>query len=147
MLLLALAWAWRSLARARTAAVLRRAARDPRRWVRRAAVEIIAEQGLHRFADLLAERIAVEQVPAVREALALAIVRNQWEPADSPLLIRLRLWAHAELQARREALAPGSGHAAGMGTVMGGRDRSALPSADDARPPARIHRLRASGDR
>ena len=147
VLLLGFAWAWRALARARTTAVLRRAARDPRRWVRRAAVEIIAEQGLHRFADLLVERISVEEVPAVREALALAVVRNQWESADSPLLMRLRLWAHLELQGRREAMAPGTGYAVGTSTVMGGRDRAALPSADGAQPAATIHRLRASGER
>jgi hypothetical protein len=146
VLLLAVAWMWRALARARTTAVLRRAARDPRRWVRRAAVEIIAEQGLHRFADLLVERIAVEEVPAVREALALAIVRNQWEPADSPLLMRLRLWAHLELQGRREAMVQGSGHLPGTGAVMD-TDRGALPPADSSRPSATVHRLRASGDR
>jgi HEAT repeats len=147
VLLLAVAWAWRALARARTTAVLRRAARDPRRWVRRAAVEIIAEQGLHRFADLLVERIAVEDVPAVREALALAIVRNQWEPADSPLLMRLRLWAHLELQGRREAMVEGTSHMPGTDGMMGGRDRGALPPADSSAPSATVHRLRASGDR
>ena len=146
-LLLAVAWLWRVLARARTAAVLRRAARDPRRWVRRAAVEIMAEQGLHRFADLMVERIAVEKVPAVREALALAIARNQWESADSPLLMRLRLWAHLELQGRRDALAPGTGPVMGTSTVTGGRDRAALPPADGSQPAATIRRLRASGDR
>jgi HEAT repeats len=148
VLLLAVAWAWRALARARTTAVLRRAARDPRRWVRRAAVEIMAEQGLHRFADLMVERIAVEEVPAVREALALAIVRNQWESADSPLLMRLRLWAHLELQGRRDALAAGTDPVLGTSTVTGGRRNPvALPPANGARPSATIHRLRASGDR
>lgn len=145
-LLLGVAWLWRVLARARTTAVLRRAARDPRRWVRRAAVEIMAEQGLHRFADLMVERIAAEEVPAVREALALAIARNQWESADSPLLMRLRLWAHLELQGRREMLAQERGPVMGTSTVTGGRDRAALPPADGSRP-ATIYRLRASGDR
>jgi HEAT repeats len=125
--MLALAWAWRALARARTSRQLRRAARHQEPWVRRAAVEVIAEQGLHRFAELLVERANDEDDPAVVEALALAIVRNQWEPADSPRLVQLRIWAHLELQGRREA--------------------AAAPSVDDAEETgtATVHRLRASG--
>jgi hypothetical protein len=94
--------------------------------VRRAAVEVIAEQGLHRFAELLVERIHDEDHPAVREALALAIVRNQWEPADSPVLVELRIWAHLELQRHREA--------------------AAAPTIDPGETgSANVYRLRASG--
>jgi hypothetical protein len=127
-LVLAWAWAWRALARMRTRRHLRRAARHEQPWVRRAAVEVIAEQGLHRFAELLVDRIHDEDHPAVREALALAIVRNQWEPADSPMLVQLRIWAHLELQGRREA--------------------AAAPMVNDAgeASTATVFRLRASGD-
>jgi HEAT repeats len=138
-LLVAVAFAWRWVARARTVAVLRRAARDPRRWVRRAAIEVMAEQGLHRFGKLLAERIEVEDVPAVREALAIAIVRNQWEPADSMLMMRLRLWAHLELESRREEAeaAPGIGSAEARGALGGRTDWDARPDGATPRPALR----------
>jgi HEAT repeats len=135
-LLVAVTLAWRVAARARTTAVLRRAARDPRRWVRRSAIEVMAEQGLHRFGKLLAERIQVEDVPEVREALALAIVRNQWEPADSLLMMRLRLWAHRELESRREAEAVLGIDAAEVRDALSGRpDRYGRPDDGGARRP------------
>lgn len=126
-LVLAWAWVWRALVRMRTRRQLRRAARHEQPWVRRAAVEVIAEQGLHRFAELLVDRIHDEEHTEVREALALAIVRNQWEPADSPMLVQLRIWAHVELQGRREV--------------------AAAPTIDDAEETgtATVYRLRASG--
>lgn len=126
-LVLVWAWAWRRLVRMRTRRQLRRAARHKQPWVRRAAVEVIAEQGLHRFAELLVERIHDEDHPLVREALALAIVRNQWEPADSPVLVQLRIWAHLELQSRREV--------------------ASAPTIDEGETStANVYRLRASGD-
>jgi HEAT repeats len=145
-LLVAVAFTWRAAARARTAAVLRRAARDPRRWVRRAAIEVMAEQGLHRFGKLLAERIEVEDVPAVREALALAIVRNQWEPADSLLMMRLRLWAHLELESRREAeTTPGIGSAEARGALSGRTDRDGRPDGGALRPLRPVPRIAIQG--
>jgi len=137
-LLLAVTLAWRAAARARTTAVLRRAARDPRRWVRRAAIDVMAEQGLHRFGKLLAERIQVENVPEVREALALAIVRNQWEPADSLLMMRLRLWAHRELESRREVeTALGIDAAEARDALSGRPDRYGRPDGGARRPRLR----------
>ncbi|MBV9410902.1 MAG: ATP-grasp domain-containing protein [Acidimicrobiia bacterium] len=95
LLLTAAVWA----ARLRRDAVrqLRLAILDPDPSTRKAAVLVAAERGLAPFADVLVERVRDERSPQVRRALAEAVARSQWEPADSSALVELRVWAQEEL--------------------------------------------------
>jgi hypothetical protein len=103
--MLLVAMSWRLLHRRRVDARLAEALRhdDPVR--RRAAVRVATEQGLRPYAKLLIARIDEETDPHVRAALVEGVLRNAWEPADQPAILRLRLWAHEE-RARWQAAAP-----------------------------------------
>ncbi len=94
MLVGALAWrhSHRSRMHTRIAAALDDG--DPQR--RRAGVLMATGQGLRAHADLLAEHLDREQDPDVLAALVEGVLRNSWEPADRPAILRLRLWAHEE---------------------------------------------------
>ena len=100
-ILIGLALLWRlghrSGVRRRIRAALRD--RDPQR--RRAGVLVATEQGLRVNAALLVDHIDRERSPIVLDALAEAVLRNSWDPADQPAMLRLRLWAH-----ERRLLAP-----------------------------------------
>ena len=94
VVLLAGALGWRAVARRRAAAGIRRALLDDEPERRRAAVFLAADRGIGRFADLLLERARQERSRLVRDALVEVVARSQWEPADRPELVELRLWAH-----------------------------------------------------
>jgi hypothetical protein len=93
-------WAHRRLATRRLAAALR----DPLAARRRAAIEVATEQGLRPFARQLLALVRREHDSDVVEGLVEAVLRNTWEPADSPSVQELRLWAHAERAARASRL-------------------------------------------
>jgi len=104
LLLTAAVWA----ARLRRDAVrqLRLAILDPDPSTRKAAVLVASERGLEPFVDLLVERVRDEHHPQVRRALAEAVARSQWEPADSGDLVDLRVWAQGELTSTTPAPSP-----------------------------------------
>ena len=94
--LIAGAFLWRFLARRRALTHLESlmTSQDPE--VRRIAVEAIGAHGLHPYADLLLDRVTQERDSAVRAAVAGVVSRNQWEPADDPVLVTLRRWVRKE---------------------------------------------------
>lgn len=77
--------------------VLRQAFASPDPGVRRAAIQVAGDEGLSRSADVFVDLLARERDPTVLLALARVVVRNQWEPARDPTMLRLRLWAHRYL--------------------------------------------------
>ena len=87
--------AWRVRARRRPVVMLRRALLNPDVATRRAAVSIAAERGLRPYVQVFAERTRNETDPSVLDAMAEAVARNQWEPANTPALLQLRLWAQS----------------------------------------------------
>ena len=72
---------------------------------RRAAVAVVSQQGVAGFAEVLMEHTRHEEDPSVLMAIADAVARNQWEPADSPPLVQLRMWAQRYLE--QEEAGPG----------------------------------------
>src|SRR5438093_6591452 len=70
---------------------------------RRAAVAVVSQQGVARFAEVLLNHTRYERDPTVLMAIADAVARNQWEPADSPPLVQLRMWAQRYLDEEDEA--------------------------------------------
>ena len=105
---------------------LRDALADPDPAIRRSALEGVGKQGLSRYANMLLHSIETESDPGCLDALAAAIARNQWEPADSGLN-ELRLWA-----ARRfdQTVVPATSPAAAAG-----------PHPDDANPPPLVETI------
>lgn len=95
---------WRLRCRQLVGARLAAALRDPDPRARAAAVRVAVEQGLRTHDRLLAARVEVEGDPTVLAAVVEGVLRNAWEPADRPAILRLRLWAHAE-RARTAAAA------------------------------------------
>jgi hypothetical protein len=91
--LLLIAVLWRALARRRASRTLERMLVNHDPAVRRSALAMIGGQGLRGCADLLLRRTAEETDTDVLDALAATVARNQWEPADRPALVSLRLWA------------------------------------------------------
>jgi hypothetical protein len=89
-------------ARRRKRLLLRRALASPDPAVRRAAVQVAGDEGLSRSADVFLDLLRRERDASVLATLAQVVVRNQWEPADAPTLLQLRLWAHRYLDAARE---------------------------------------------
>jgi carbamoyl-phosphate synthase large subunit len=89
---------WRRISRARERGRVRRSleaalgARDPA--VRSSAIAAAGAQGVSLFADLLLRCANSETDPAVIRTLATTVARQQWEPMDSPAVVKLRLWAH-----------------------------------------------------
>jgi hypothetical protein len=65
---------------------------------RRAAVAVVAKQGLSAVAELLLEAIRRERDGSVLDAIAEAVARNQWEPSHRPEVFELRLWAQSWLE-------------------------------------------------
>ena len=90
---------WRYVRSQRGSQQLSRALRDPDPLVRRAAIEVMSERGIGDYAPALRPLINSEPDANVLDALALAITRNQWEPADNRKLVELRLWAKARNEA------------------------------------------------
>jgi hypothetical protein len=91
------AWGWRTIARRRTRRTVVRGLADPDEGRRIAMIAAITAQGLGANAAALDRLARRENSPAVRQALALAVARNQWEPAADRRLVALRVWAHEEL--------------------------------------------------
>ncbi|MBA3908038.1 MAG: hypothetical protein H0X35_15370, partial [Pseudonocardiales bacterium] len=96
---------WRQVQRMRARTQLAQALRDADPVRRRAAIAVAVEQGLHRHAALLGDRVSAETDPGVRAALVTAVLRGSWEPADRTDVLRLRLWAQEEA-ARHQGSAP-----------------------------------------
>ena len=140
LVLLLAALAWRAAARPPGgSASLRRALRDPDPAVRRTALTIAAQRGLAENASLLLELSRLERDPSVVEALADAVVRNQWEPTSSVALVRLRLWAQEQVdRAQRETPAPEKVAPVGApvnGQVPDGAAREAMGARRNRRGP------------
>jgi len=95
--LLVVAAVWARRLKRQAVRQLRLAMLDPDPATRKAALFVAAERGLGPFADLLVERAHEEADSHVRHALAQAVARSQWEPADSGPLVELRLWAQGLL--------------------------------------------------
>jgi hypothetical protein len=95
--LLASAVAWRAMTRKRAFATVRWALMHQDPAIRQAAFAIAGQQGLSRYADLLLEQASRETDRGIARALAEAVARHQWEPADNPALVQLRLWAQRAL--------------------------------------------------
>lgn len=87
---------WRVRARRRARRSLTGALTDPDPTVRRSALMTVGSHGLGPFVDVLLARARDEQDPDVRRTIADVVLHNQWEPADTPALVDLRLWAHTE---------------------------------------------------
>jgi hypothetical protein len=77
---------------------LRSALRAPDAATRRAAIQVVADQPVAWSVALLLELLQRETDMTVLLALAQVVVRNQWSPARSPDMIKLRLWAHRYLE-------------------------------------------------
>jgi len=97
------AWGWRTVDRRRTRRAVARGLADPDEGRRIAMIATITAQGVGAYAEPLLRLARRENEPAVRTALALAVARNQWEPAADRRLVALRVWAHEELHRRTEA--------------------------------------------
>jgi hypothetical protein len=97
---------WRVRAIRRRRADFRRRARsalddhDP--TTRRAAVAVVAQQGLSAVTELLLETTRRESDGSVLDAIAEAVARNQWEPSQRPEVFELRLWAQCRLEQRAQ---------------------------------------------
>jgi hypothetical protein len=98
-LMLVGALAWRNSRRSRMHTRIAAALDDDDPQRRRAGVLVATEKGLRAHADLLAEHLDREQDPDVLATLAEGVLRNSWEPADRPAILRLRLWANEERSA------------------------------------------------
>jgi hypothetical protein len=101
--------------RSRRAAVrqVRQALLDPDPSTRRAAVYVAADQGLAPYADLILERTREEHDKSVLAAMADAVARNRWEPADNRRLVELRTWAHQRLEEEPVTTINGNGNGNG----------------------------------
>jgi hypothetical protein len=77
---------------------------DPDPMARRAAAAVIVQQGLIEAAEQLFEATRRETDPAVLDAIAEAVARNQWEPSRRADVLELRLWAQRRLEERTRGL-------------------------------------------
>ncbi len=84
---------WRLVYLSKGAGRVRSALRDPNPKNRVAAINIIAERGVAEFSAELRPLLSTEVDPEVLDALMVAIIKNQWEPADSRRMVELRGWA------------------------------------------------------
>jgi hypothetical protein len=94
--LLAAAVCWRWLSHRRVRTRLELALRSGNPVVRQAGIRVAVDQGLRPNAKLLLSCIDRESDPEVLSVLAESVLRNSWEPADHPAILRLRLWAYEE---------------------------------------------------
>jgi carbamoyl-phosphate synthase large subunit len=58
----------------------------------------LVDLGLSRAARPILAHVTEEDDPRVRQAIALAVARRQWEPGGSARVSELRAWARAELE-------------------------------------------------
>jgi outer membrane biosynthesis protein TonB len=66
--------------------------------IRRNTIDVVGAHGIANVAGPLLNLLRTETDEVVLAALADAVARNQWEPADSEDLIELRVWAAAREQ-------------------------------------------------
>jgi hypothetical protein len=90
----AVCWRWCSHRRVRVRLEMALRSGDP--LIRQAGIRVAADQGLRRNAKMLLSCIDRESAPEVLHFLAESVLRNSWEPADQPAILRLRLWAHEQ---------------------------------------------------
>lgn len=98
---------WRLIAARRWRARLREMLWHPDASVRAAGMRRIAATGLAPWTSLLLERVADPTDTQVAGELAWLIASCQWEPADDPRVMQLRLWAaehHRAAEARPQGL-------------------------------------------
>lgn len=132
--------------------VLRQALASPDPAVRRAAIQVAGDGGLSRSADVFLALVEREDNPSVLLALARIVVRNQWESAGDPAVLRLRLWAHRyvdqtrpqqeeplfEGRRTREFQGPSAAEVVNLLLQPSHRrDRRSRPHRRSSRPPAR----------
>jgi hypothetical protein len=79
------------LARRRRA--FRNTLRDPDPGARVAALDVISEQGVYPYLDVLTERALIESDPKVQASLARIISRAHWDPSSDRRLLQLKGWA------------------------------------------------------
>jgi len=95
---------WRIMVRRRAVYTLQWALSSPDPADRRAAVAVVSQQGVARFAEVLLNHTRYERDQTVLLAIADAVARNQWEPADSPPLVQLRMWSQRYLEEEEGSL-------------------------------------------
>lgn len=93
LLLIANGILWRQLHIRRRRRTLTSGLGDPDPAVRIATVEAMTSGGLSANAVALEGLTKTEQDPDVLETLARAVIRHQWEPANDPAMVQLRIWA------------------------------------------------------
>ena len=84
---------WRTVVRLRFRRAVARGLRSADPLERAATVRAVAGQGLRAHGRRLWALARNEDDPTVREVLATAVARNQWEPATDRRLLALRVWA------------------------------------------------------
>jgi hypothetical protein len=84
-----------------------KALEDPDPMVRRAAAVVVVQHGLAEAAAQLLEATRTENNPAVLDAIAEGVARNQWEPSRRADVLELRLWAQRRLEERARSLTNG----------------------------------------
>ena len=95
---LTIALVWRQAARrSRKASLIRRFASPMAERRAKAGTELV-DLGLGRAARPLLAHVREEDDPRVRNEIALAVARRQWEPGGSARVTELREWARAELE-------------------------------------------------
>ena len=104
------AFAWRARELRRRSGGIDSALRDPDPATRTRALREIASVGLRPWAKLLLARAAEVAPGQEADELVWLIGACQWEPADDPAIVQLRLWAarhhDAALGDRETAAAP-----------------------------------------
>jgi hypothetical protein len=80
---------------------------DPDPIARRAAAVVILQHGLNEAAAQLLEATRRENNPAVLDAIAEGVARNQWEPSRRADVLELRLWAQRRLEERARSASNG----------------------------------------
>jgi hypothetical protein len=95
---LVIALVWRQAARrSRKARLVRRFASPMAERRAKAGTELV-ELGLGRAARPILAHVRDEDDPRVRNEIALAVARRQWEPGGSARVTELREWARTELE-------------------------------------------------
>ena len=158
--LLAVAFVWRTAAVAAARARLTKALESPEPSTRTSAIEVATSHGLDRHARALLKIAAAESDPGVLDALAEAVVRNTWEPADNPRTVDLKLWAErrradarhpdgrsasADTETAHRVLVTGAGGPAGVNVIRALLERGHHVVALDSDPLAAGLHLASEG--
>lgn len=159
--LLVIGLIWRGAAIAAGRVRLAQALTAPDAATRTSAIEIAASHGLDRHARALLKVVEADADPHVLDALAHAVVRNTWEPADNPRTVELRLWAErrragdsapecgrppSRSTATHRVLVTGAGGPAGVNVIRALIERGHHVVAVDTDPLAAGLHLAPEGD-